>query len=48
MSLLEIIALILLIAWLGGFSMNIAGNFIHILLVIAIAVFLMRFIRRNA
>jgi hypothetical protein len=45
MGLIEIIAIILLIMWLGGFALNIGGGFIHILLVVAIIVFLLRFIR---
>ena len=48
MGLVEIIALILLIMWIGGFALHIAGGFIHILLVIAIIVFLLRFIRKEA
>lgn len=46
MSLLEIIAIILLVLWLGGFVLDIAGGLIHVLLVIAIVLFLWRFIRR--
>ena len=45
MGTIEIIAIILLVMWLGGFALNIGGAFIHILLVIAIIVFLMRYIR---
>ncbi|HSW88509.1 MAG TPA: lmo0937 family membrane protein [Candidatus Saccharimonadales bacterium] len=48
MGLLEIIALILVIMWIGGFALHIAGNLIHILLVVAVIVFLLRFIRSNA
>jgi hypothetical protein len=48
MGLLNIIVVILLILWLGGFALHIAGAFIHILLVIAIVVFLLRFIKRAA
>ena len=48
MGLIEIIALILFIMWIGGFALHIAGGFIHILLVIAIIVFLLRFIRKEA
>jgi hypothetical protein len=44
MGILEIIAIILIVLWLGGFTFHIAGKFIHILLVIAIVVFLLRFI----
>lgn len=45
MGLIEIIAIILIIMWLGGFALGVAGNLIHILLVVAIIVFLLRFIR---
>ena len=48
MGLLEIIAVILIIAWLGGFAFHIAGGLIHILLVLAIIVFALRFFRRAA
>jgi len=48
MGILDIIVIILLILWLGGFALHIAGVFIHILLVIAIVVFLLRFIKRAA
>lgn len=45
MGIIEIIALVLIIMWFGGFALHITGGFIHILLVIAIIVFLLRFIR---
>jgi len=45
MGILEIIAIILIVLWLGGFALHIAGAFIHILLVVAIIVFLLRFIK---
>ncbi len=48
MGLIEIIAIVLLVMWLGGFSMSIGGGLIHILLVIAVIVFLFRFIGRRA
>ena len=44
MGILEIIAIILIVLWLGGFAFHIAGNFIHILLIIAVVLFLLRFI----
>ena len=44
MGLVEIVAIILVIMWLGGFALNIGGGLIHILLIIAIVVFLSRFI----
>jgi hypothetical protein len=46
MGLLEIIAVILVIAWLGGFALNLVGDAVHILLVVAIVVFILRFFRR--
>ena len=48
MGLLNIIVVILLIMWLGGFALHIAGGLIHVLLVIAVVVFLLRFIKREA
>lgn len=42
MTLLDIIILILVLSWLGGISFHIAGSFIHLLLVIAIVVFIFR------
>jgi membrane protein implicated in regulation of membrane protease activity len=47
MGIIEIAALILIIMWLGGFALNIGGNFIHLLLILAIVVFLLRFLRRR-
>lgn len=44
MGIIEIIAIVLLIVWFGGFFLHIAGRFIHVLLVLAIVVFLWRFI----
>jgi hypothetical protein len=46
-SLLYIIAVILIIGWALGFFAYSAGGLIHILLVIAIAVLLLRIIRGN-
>lgn len=48
MGTIELIAIILLVLWLGGYAFNIAGGLIHILLVLAVIVFLLRFIRRHA
>lgn len=47
MGLLEIIAAILIIVWLGGFALDLAGGAIHILLVVALVVFVLRFFRRS-
>ena len=42
MGLLDIIIIILVISWLGGFSMHLGGSLIHLLLVIAIIVLIAR------
>ena len=45
MGIIEIVAIILIVMWLGGFALNIGGSLIHLLLVLAIVVFLLRFLR---
>lgn len=42
MGLLDIIILILVISWLGGFAFHIGGGLIHLLLVIALVVLVLR------
>ena len=42
MGLLDIIIIILIISWLGGFSLHVGGGLIHILLVIAVIVLVAR------
>lgn len=42
MGLLELLIIVLIIGWLGGFSLNIGGGLIHLLLVIAIVVIIAR------
>jgi hypothetical protein len=44
MGLLDIIIIILIISWLGGFSLGIGGSLIHLLLVIAVIVLVLRFL----
>jgi len=46
MGLLDLIILILIIGWLFGFTFHIAGGLIHLLLVIAVIVLIIRLIRR--
>lgn len=48
MGILEIIAVVLLVMWLGGLLLHIAGGLIHVLLVIAVVLFLLRFFRSSA
>jgi len=47
-NLLYVIAVILVIIWAIGFFGYAAGGIIHVLLVIAIVLFLLKFIRREA
>lgn len=42
MGLLDIIVLVLIISWLGGFTLHVGGALIHLLLVIAVIVFVLR------
>jgi hypothetical protein len=42
MGLLDIIILILVISWLGGYSLHIGGGLIHLILVIAVIVLILR------
>lgn len=42
MTVLDAILIILLIAWLGGFSLQIGGALIHLLLVVALVVLVAR------
>lgn len=42
MNLLNIIIVLLVISWLGGFSLHIGGGLIHLLLVIAVILFIAR------
>ena len=42
MGLLDIIIILLIVSWLGGFSLHIGGGIIHLLLVIAVIVIIAR------
>lgn len=42
MSILNIIIILLVLSWIGGFSLHIGGGLIHLLLVIAVIIFLAR------
>ena len=48
MGLIETVAIVLVLLWIGGFAFHIAGGFIHILLILAVVVFLLRFLRKAA
>ena len=42
MGILDIIILVLIVSWLGGFALHIGGGLIHLILVIAVIVFVIR------
>ncbi|MEX2012828.1 MAG: lmo0937 family membrane protein [Candidatus Levyibacteriota bacterium] len=42
MGTLEVLVIILIIAWLGGFFFHIAGKLIHILLILAVIAIIAR------
>lgn len=42
MGMLDIIIIVLLLLWLGGFSLHVAGGLIHVLIIIAIVLFVIR------
>jgi len=42
MGLLDILVIVLILMWLGGFILHIGGGIIHILLVLAVIVFVAR------
>ena len=45
MGMLLIVAILLLLLWTGGFAFHIAGGLVHILLVVALVVFILHFAR---
>jgi hypothetical protein len=42
MNILDIIIAVVVLAWLAGFSLNIAGSLIHLLLVLALIILIAR------
>ncbi len=42
MGILDIIILVLVISWLGGFALHVGGGLIHLLLVVALIVLVLR------
>ena len=44
---LEILMVLLVLFWLGGFAFNIGGGIIHALLVIALVLFAVRMFRKS-
>ena len=48
MGLFDLLIIILVIGWLGGFAFHIAGGLIHLLLVIALIMLVVRLLRKTA
>jgi hypothetical protein len=47
MGLIDIIIILLVLGWLGGFSLHIGGGLIHILLVIVVVIVVARLLGIN-
>jgi hypothetical protein len=47
MNILWIIAIVLVVLWLGGFALDFGGGLIHLILVIAVILIVVGFIRRR-
>lgn len=47
MGLLELLIILLLISWIGGFGLHIGGDLIHLLIVVALILFIYNFLRKR-
>jgi hypothetical protein len=45
MELLDIIIIVLVLSWLGGYSLHIGGGLIHLLLIIALIMLVVKIFR---
>jgi len=45
MGLLDILIVVLVLSWLGGFAVHVGGGLIHLLLVIAVIMLIVRIAR---
>ncbi len=45
---LALIGIVLIVLWLLGFAFHIAGSLIHVLLVLAVVIILLHFLRSSA
>lgn len=48
MGILEVLIIILILAWLGGLSLHVAGGAIHLLLVVALIVLVYKLLKSEA
>ena len=42
MSLLDVLILLVLLSWVGGFSLHVGGGLIHVLIVVALVMVILR------
>lgn len=47
MGILDILLLIVILGWLGGYSLHFGGDLIHLLLVVALILLVVRLARRT-
>lgn len=47
MGVIEIIAIVLILSWIGGLILHVAGGLINILLLVAVILFVYRFFTRK-
>jgi hypothetical protein len=45
MSVIDILILVIILAWLGGFTLHIGGGLIHLLLIVALVLLIVRLIQ---
>lgn len=45
MNVLDLVVLLLVLSWLGGFSLHVGGGLIHVVLVVAVIVLIVRVLR---
>jgi hypothetical protein len=45
---LLVIAAILVLCWIGGLALHVGGAFIHLLIVVAVVLAIIHFVRRGA
>lgn len=47
MGLVDILIIVLIVSWLGGFAFHVGGGLIHLLLVIALIMLVVRLVSGN-
>lgn len=47
MGIIDLLIIILILAWIGGFSFHVAGGLVHILIVIALVLLVIRLLGKG-